>query len=159
MIAMITKGLVLRHIGNVLAAALLLLTLSTPASAASRATATATVRIDLRYDAETSAWRGSFHAVGPHGAVVARGHVLDRPRQKLGATWSITRRLTTRVGTLRFRISGRFQTPTAQLHWLIVGGTGAYAALHGHGADVEHLREPTPTATAVMRRVPLPINR
>jgi hypothetical protein len=90
----------------------------------------------------------------PNGVVGARGRVIDRPRQKLGAEWFIMRRLSTRAGTLRFRISGPFQTPTARLHWLIVGGTGAYAALQGRGLDIERLSGTT--ATAVMRGVPLP---
>jgi hypothetical protein len=106
------------------------------------------------YNAATFTWDGSFRELRPDGAVVARGRVVDRPRQRIGADWLITRTLTSRAGTLRFRISGPFQTPTARLHWLILKGTGAYAALQGHGSDVEHAHETT--ATAVMSGVPLP---
>jgi hypothetical protein len=148
------RGLKQRQVSSALAAALLLLPLGSYANAASRTTSTASVYVALRYDATTSTWRGTFRAVRPGGAVVTRGRVLDRPRQKLGAEWSITRRLTTRVGTVEFRISGPYQTPTARLHWQIVGGTRAYATLQGHGTDVERVRETT--ATAVMRGVPLP---
>jgi len=132
----------------------LLLSVGGPASAAGRATGKPSVRIALHYDTATSTWRGNFRAVRPGGAVVARGRVVDRPRQKLGAEWSITRKLTTRAGTLKFRITGPFQTPTARLHWQIIGGTGAYATLQGDGTDVERTRGTT--ATAVMRAVPLP---
>jgi hypothetical protein len=121
---------------------------------ARRVTGVASVHASLRYDDATLSWHGSFRAVWPDGAVTARGRVVDRPRQVVDADWLITRTLTTRAGTLRFRISGPFKTPTARLHWLIVGGTGAYAALQGHGIDVERAHETT--ATAVMRGVPAP---
>jgi hypothetical protein len=143
-----------RGVSIALAAALLLLSLSGTKNAAHRAASTASVHVSLRYDAATSNWRGRFRAVRADGAVVVRGRVLDRPRQKLGADWSITRTLTTRAGTLRFRISGPMQTPTARLHWQIIGGTSAYARLQGNGIDIERVRETT--ATAVMRGVPLP---
>jgi hypothetical protein len=149
------SGMPQRLIGA-LAAAFLLLALAGPATAARLTTATASVHVSLGYDAATFTWHGSFRAVRPHGAVVARGRVIDRPRQRLGADWSITRKLATRAGTLRFRISGPFQIPTARLHWLIVGGTGADAALQGHGTEVEHIRGMT--ATAVMSGVPLPVS-
>jgi len=138
-----------------LATAALFLSLGGPATAARSATSRASVHISFPSDATTSTtWHGKFRAVRPDGVVVARGRVIDRPRQKLGADWFIMRRLSTRAGTLRFRISGAFQTPTARLRWLIVGGTGAYAALQGRGLDVERMSGTT--ATAVMRGVPLP---
>jgi len=138
-----------------LSAALLLLSLGGPAAAARSATSSASVHVSVRSDATTSStWHGTFRAVRPDGVVFARGRVVDRPRQKLGAEWFIMRRLTTGAGTLRFRITGPFQTPTARLHWLIVGATGAYAALQGRGRDVE--RVSGTNATAVMRGVPLP---
>jgi hypothetical protein len=112
------------------------------------------IHASLRHDNATLSWHGSFRALRPDGTVIAHGRVVDRPRQRLGADWLIVRTLTTHAGTLRFRISGPFKTPTARLHWLIVGGTGAYAALQGQGVDIEHVRQTT--ATAVMRRIPLP---
>jgi hypothetical protein len=120
--------------------------------AAGQATGTATIHILLRYDAPKLTWRGRFRALQASGTVVGRGRVVDRPRQKLGAEWLIIRKLITRAGTLEFRVSGPLQTPTAQLHWVIVGGTDAYAALKGRGIDVEHIRETT--ASALMRGVP-----
>jgi hypothetical protein len=137
-----------------LAAALVLLSLDGPATAAPSATGRASVHISLRSDATTSTWHGTFRAVRPTGVVVVRGRAVDRPRQKLGAEWFIMRKLTTRAGTLRFQISGPFETPTARLHWRIVGGTGAYAALQGRGLDAE--RASGTTVTAVMRGVPFP---
>jgi len=132
--------------------ALLLLCLDGAAYAARRATGTATVHVSLRKDA--AIWQGRFRAVRRDGATVARGRVVDALRDTNGADWIIRRRLTTRAGTLRFSVSGPFQAPTARLHWLIVSGTGAYAALKGHGVDIE--RVSGTTATAVMRGVPLP---
>jgi hypothetical protein len=138
-----------------LAVAVLLLSLGGLATAARSAITTASVHISVHSDAITSTtWHGSFRAVRPAGVVVARGRVVDRPRQRLGADWFIMRKFTTGTGTLRFRISGPYRTPTSRLHWQIVGGTGAYAALQGQGLDVE--RVSGTTATAVMRGVPLP---
>jgi hypothetical protein len=148
------ERLALRQVGSGVAAGLLLLTLGSPVNAARSAATTASVHIALRYDEATSTWRGTFRALRLDGVVVARGRVVDRPRQKLGADWFIIRRLTTRVGTVRFRISGPFRRPTVRLHWLVVGGTGSYAALQGQGVDVERVR--TETATAVMRGVHFP---
>ena len=147
-------GVTLLRVWSGLAAALLLLSLDGPATAARSTTSGASVHLSVRSDPTTSTWHGTFRAVRPNGVVVARGRVVDRPRQKLGAEWFIMRRLSTRAGTLRFRISGPFQTPTARLHWLIVGGTGAYAALQGRGLDAE--RVSGTTSTAVMRGVPFP---
>jgi hypothetical protein len=113
----------------------------------------ASIHASLRYDNATLRWHGSFREVRQDGSVGARGRVVDRPRQRIGADWLIVRTLTTRAGTLRFRISGPFKTPTARLHWLIVSGTGSYAALKGHGTDIERMRDTT--ATALMRRVQL----
>jgi hypothetical protein len=152
------RGSEQRLVTGALAAALALLSLGGLANAAARrSTGTAAIQVAVRYDAAAFTWRGRFREVRPDGAVVARGRVVDLPRQQNGADWLITRRLTTRTGTLRFRITGPAQTSTARLHWLIVGGTGACAALQGHGTDVEHMREST--ATAVMRGVPLPVRR
>jgi hypothetical protein len=149
-------GFRLRHVGNVVAALPLLVALGGPAAAAGGATAAVSVRVDLRYNASTSTWRGSFRAVRPDGAVVVHGRVVDRPRQRFGAGWLIGRMLTTRSGVLRFRITGPFTTPdAAQLRWRILGGTGAYAGLHGHGVDIERMR--ATTATSMMRGVPLPM--
>jgi hypothetical protein len=143
-----------RQVGNGLAAAVLLLALCGPANASGRTAGTASVRVTLRFDAAKSTWSGRFRAVRPAGTVVARGRVVDQPRVQNGADWLITRRITTRAGTLQFHISGPFQGSTARLHWLILGGTGSYAALHGRGVDLERVHGTT--ATAVMRRVPLP---
>jgi hypothetical protein len=148
------RGSAPRGVRSALTAALLLLCLDGAANAAARSiTSAASIHASLRYDDATLSWHGSFRAVRPDGAVTARGRVVDRPRQRIGADWLIVRTLTTRAGTLRFRLSGPFKTPTARLHWLIVGGTDAYAALQGHGIDVERVRETT--ATAVMRGVPV----
>ena len=146
----------LRHVGSGLAATLLLLlSAGGPATAAGGSTATTSVHVAISYDQTTSTWRGSFRAVRRDGAVVAHGRVVDSPRQRLGADWLIVRRLTTRAGVLRFRISGPFKTlEGARLHWQIVGGTGAYAALRGQGVDIERMH--ATTATSVMRGVPLP---
>ena len=146
----------LRHVGSAVGATLLLLlSAGGPAVAASGSTATASVHVAISYDQTTSTWRGSFRAVRRDAAVVAHGRVIDSPRQRFGADWLIVRRLTARAGRLRFRISGPFKTlEAARLHWQIVGGTGAYAALRGHGVDVEHMH--ATTATSVMRGVPLP---
>jgi hypothetical protein len=125
------ERLALRQVGSGVAAALLLLTLGGPANAALRGGATAAVHIALRYDAATFTWRGTFRALRPDGVVVARGRVVDRPRQKLGADWYIMRRLTTRAGTVRFRISGPIPetnrtAPMARCrrHGLLCGAAG-----------------------------------
>jgi hypothetical protein len=136
-----------------LAAAVLLLILCGSASASGRVTGTASVRVSLHL-APYALWSGRFRAVRPDGAVVAHGRVIDQPRAQNGVDWSIRRKLTTRVGTLQFQISGPGQERKARLRWLIVGGTGVYAALHGHGVDIEHVHGTT--ATAVMHRVPIP---
>jgi hypothetical protein len=147
------RGSVPRRVISTFAASILLLSFGGLANAtAHQVTVTASVHISVRYDAARFTWHGSFREVRPDGAVVARGRAIDRLRQTNGADWLITRRLTTRAGTLQFRISGPLQRPTARLHWLIVAGTGAYAALQGHGIDVERARDAT--ATAVMRGVP-----
>jgi hypothetical protein len=136
-----------------LAAAVLLLVLCGSASASGGVTRTASVRVTL-HSASPDRWSGRFRAVLPDGAVVAHGRVIDRPRAQNGVDWSIRRKLTTRSGTLLFQISGPGQEAKARLRWLIVGGTGAYAALQGHGIDIEHVH--ATTATALMRRVPIP---
>jgi hypothetical protein len=142
------------QVGSGLAAAVLLLTLCGSANASGRVTGTASVRVTLHLASAGITWSGRFRAVRPDGAVVAHGRVIDQPREQNGADWIIRRKLTTRAGTLQFRISGPFHVPKARLRWLIVGGTGIYAALHGHGVDIEHVQ--STTATAVMRRVPIP---
>jgi hypothetical protein len=141
------------QVGSGLAAAVLLLILCGSASASGRVTGTASVRVTLHL-ASGFKWSGRFRAVRPDGAVVAHGHVIDQPRTQNGVDWSIRRKLTTRAGTLQFQLSGPGGERKARLRWLIVGGTGAYAALHGHGVDIEHIQ--ATTATAVMHRVPIP---
>jgi hypothetical protein len=141
------------QVGSGLAAAVLLLILCGSANASGRVTGTASVRVTLHL-ASGFRWSGRFRTVRPDGAVVAHGRVIDQPRTQNGVDWSIRRKLTTRAGTLQFQISGRAEEPKARLRWLIVGGTGAYAALQGHGVDIEQVH--ATTATAVMRRVPTP---
>lgn len=141
------------QVGSGLAAAVLLLVLCSSASASAHVTGTATVRVTL-HSASPGPWSGRFRAVRPDGAVVARGRVVDQPRTQNGVDWFIRRKLTTRGGTLQFQISGPAREPKTRLRWLIVGGTGVYAALHGHGVDIE--RAHATSATAVMRRVPVP---
>jgi hypothetical protein len=136
-----------------LAAAVLLLILCGSANASGRVASTASVRVSLRLT-PPGFWSGRFRAVRPDGAVVAHGRVIDQPRTQNGVDWSSRRKLTTRAGTLQFQISGPAHEPTTRLRWLIVGGTGAYAALHGHGVDIEHVH--ATTATAVMHPVPIP---
>jgi len=147
------QRLALRKMVGGVAAALLLLTLVGPAGAARGGSGTASLHLALRYDAATLTWHGSFRAIRD-GAVIARGRAVDRPRLENGVDWLIKRRLTTRKGTLRFSRSGPVRTPISRLHWLVVGGTGAYAAVQGHGIDVERVH--STTATAVMHGVPLP---
>jgi hypothetical protein len=148
------QRLVLRKMVGGVAAALLLLTLVGPAGAARGGSGTASLHVALRYDAATLTWNGSFRAIRSDGAVIARGSAVDRSREQNGVDWLIGRRLTTRKGTLRFSISGPVRTPISRLRWLVVGGTGAYAAVQGQGIDVE--RAHSTTATAVMHGVPLP---
>jgi hypothetical protein len=121
--------------------------------AASDTRRTVTIRIVLHYSALSAAWRGTFVRNSSTGSVVDRGTVVDRPRQRLGVDWSISRHLVGRSGTLRFRISGPYRRPIATLKWSLFGGTGAYAGLGGTGTDVEHVS--ASRATARMSGVPM----
>jgi hypothetical protein len=123
-------------------------------AAARDATRTATIHIVLRYSGLPSAvWRGTFVSTSSTGKIVDRGTVVDRPRQRLGVNWAISRTLFGKSGTLRFGIVGPYRRPTVTLTWTILGGTRAYAGLHGSGKDVEHIE--SSRADALMRGVPV----
>jgi hypothetical protein len=115
------------------------------------ATHTVTIRVAVVYSA-VGVWRGTFVSVLPTGRVVDRGRVVERPRQKLGADWAISRTLSSTSGTLRFFLRGPYTRPLARLTWTILSGTGAYSGLKGTGGDVEHVSDSS--ATARMNGVP-----
>ena len=117
--------------------------------AASETQRTVTIRVVVLYSSLSAVWRGTFVSTSSTRSVVDRGSVVDRPRQRLGFNWAITRRLVGRSGTLRFRITGPYRRPVATLEWSILGGTGAYAGLSGTGTDVEHIGPSMATARMV----------
>jgi hypothetical protein len=125
-----------------------------PPAAGEAVARTVTIRVAVVYQGLPSAvWRGTFVSVLSTGRVVDRGTVVDRPRQRFGVNWAITRTLVGRSGTLRFHIVGPYRTPVATLKWVILGGTGSYAGLMGTGTDVEHVARSR--VNALMTGVPV----